>query len=251
MELFPAIDLHDGGAVRLVQGDFGRVRGYGDPVALARSYAFGGARWIHVVDLDAARTGSPANRAVIRTIVERAGVPVQVGGGVRTEDDVAELVGFGATRVVMGTTALREHEVALSSAKRFPGRLALGLDYRRRPDGVFEAAASGWREASGSAVSDVLARFAEAPLGAVVVTAIERDGTGTGPDLDGLVEVLDDCEHPVIASGGVASVRDLEALCALRSPLRDRAPAGVVVGMALLDGSMGVAEAVSACAPSA
>jgi phosphoribosylformimino-5-aminoimidazole carboxamide ribotide isomerase len=251
MDLYCAIDLRDGRAVRLVQGDFDRERVFGDPLELADRYVAHGATHLHVVDLDAARTGTPANRDVVRAIVEQARVPVQVGGGVRSEEDVAQLVGFGATRVVMGTTALVQPEVALRCAARFPGRLALGLDYRRRADGVLEAAASGWERASGSALGEVLARFADQPLGAVVVTAIERDGTGCGPDLEGLIEVLDGCQLPVIASGGVASLRDLETLRALRSPRRGRSPAGVVVGTALVDGRIGVEEAVSACARSA
>lgn len=250
MDLYCAIDVREGRAVRLVQGDFGRERRFGDPLELAERYVAEGGTHLHVVDLDAARSGSPANRDVVGAIVARAGVPVQVGGGVRTEGDVAELLDLGAARVVMGTTALRQPEVARACAARYPGRLALGLDYRRRPDGVLAAAAAGWEVDSGASLSEVLAWFVDEELGAVVLTAIERDGTGRGPDLDGLVEALDGCAHPVIASGGVASVRDLEALGALRSPGRGRSPAGVVVGMALVDGSIGVAEAVRTCAAS-
>lgn len=251
MDLYCAIDLREGRAVRLVQGDFERERRFGDPLELAARYVAEGATHLHVVDLDAARSGRAANRDLVRAIVAEAPVPVQVGGGVRAEHDVAELVGFGADRVVMGTTALAEPDVALRCAARFPGRLALGLDYRRRADGVLEVAAAGWEQASGSALGEVLARFADEPLGAVVVTAIDRDGTGEGPDLDGLIEVLDGCEHPVIASGGVATLGDLEALRSLRSPLRGRSPAGVVVGTALVDGRLEVGEAVSVCTASA
>jgi len=251
MDLYCAIDLRDGRAVRLFQGDFSKERRFGDPVELADRYLAAGATHLHVVDLDAARTGRAAQRDIVKAIVGRSSVPVQVGGGVRSEEDVAELLGFGADRVVMGTTALRHPEVARSCARAHPGRLAVGLDYRRAANGVLEAAASGWAEGSGCSVGDVLASWQDEPLGAIVLTAIDRDGTGTGPDLDGLEEVLDGCEHKVIASGGVGSIEDLHALASLRSPRRGRGPSGVVVGMALLDGSIEITEAVAVCTASA
>jgi len=251
MDLYCAVDLREGRAVRLVQGDFAKERRFGDPLELTDRYLAAGATHLHVVDLDAARTGRAAQRDIVKAIIERSSSPVQVGGGVRSEEDVAELLGFGADRVVMGTTALRDPEVARGCARRYPGRLAVGLDYRRSPDGVLEAAASGWAEGSGSTVGEVLASWRDEPLGAIVLTAIDRDGTGTGPDIDGLEEVLDGCEQPVIASGGVGSIGDLHALASLRSPLRGRGPSGVVVGMALLDGSIEVTEAVAVCTASA
>ncbi|MGH8994822.1 MAG: HisA/HisF-related TIM barrel protein [Acidimicrobiales bacterium] len=251
MQLYCAIDLRDGRAVRLVQGDFGKERGFGDPLEILDHYLDGGAKRLHVVDLDAARTGVPVNRAVVAEIVQRAGVPVQVSGGVRTAEDVATLLGLGADRVVMGTTALRDPEAARASVERHPGRVALGLDYRRGPGGgALRPAASGWEEQGGETVGEVLDAWAGQPLAAVVLTAIERDGTGTGPDLDGLGEVLDSCDHPVVASGGVGAVGDLESLCAFVSPKQGRRADGVVVGTALLEGRIGVREAVAACAPS-
>ncbi len=249
MRLLCAIDLRAGRAVRLVQGDFARERRYGDPVALAERFVAEGARYLHVVDLDAAASGVPVNRALVEAIVERAGVPVQVSGGVRAEDDVAGLVALGAATVVMGTTALRDPEVVVACARRFPGRIVLGLDHRQRPDGVLEPAASGWLEGSGTTVVDQLERWWGVPLAAVVATSIERDGTGTGPDLDALRLVLDASEVPVVASGGVGSLGDLAALAGLRSS-RGRSLDGVVVGTALVEGSFGVEEAMQACARS-
>jgi phosphoribosylformimino-5-aminoimidazole carboxamide ribotide isomerase len=247
MDLFCAIDLRDGQAVRLVQGDFGRQRGFGDPLELADRYVADGATHLHVVDLDAARSGKPVNRPVIKAIVDRVSVPVQVGGGARTEDDVAELIGLGAERVVLGTVALNDPQLALAWPERFPGHLVLGLDYRRRSDGQLEPSASGWLEGSRSTMSDVLDAWSHQPIAAIVMTAIDRDGTGSGPDLVGLADVLDRCDHPVVASGGVGSLGDVEALAALRSPMRGRSPAAVVVGTALVDGSFGVKEAMAAC----
>ena len=253
MELLPAIDLRDGGAVRLVQGDFDRQSDYGDPIALARRFFAAGARWLHVVDLDAARTGLPVNRATIKTIAADArvaGVRVQTGGGVRSAGDVEELLAAGVDRVVLGTAALEDPSLAARCARRHPGAVAVGLDYHRRADGALEAAARGWVEGSGRTVADILAELAGAPLGAVVVTAIERDGTLRGPDMAGLAAVLDATEAPVVASGGVGSAADLVALTALRSPLAGRLLVGAVVGKALVDGRVTMEEAIAACAPS-
>jgi phosphoribosylformimino-5-aminoimidazole carboxamide ribotide isomerase len=246
MELFCAIDLRGGCAVRLVQGDFTRERGFGDPIELADRLVRDGAPRLHVVDLDAARTGTPLNREVVAAILRRVEVPVQVSGGVRTEEDVATLLGMGASRVVMGTTALRRPEVARRAAERFPAQVVLGLDHRGR-GAALEPAVEGWVEGSGTTATHVLEQFADVPLGAVVATAIERDGTGAGPDLEALASVLDLTGHPVVASGGVAGRSDLVELASLRSPQQGRALAGVVVGSAILDGDLTVREAVTAC----
>jgi|SRR5271165_5355114 len=255
MDLLAAIDLRGGEAVRLVQGDFGREQGYGDPVDLARRFVKGGARWLHVVDLDAARTGEPVNREVVLEIAARAGVPVQAGGGVRAAVDVDELLGAGVGRVVLGTAALEDPDLAVDLAERHPGRVALGLDYRRRDDGALEAASRGWTAGSGRTVSELLERVGAAALGAVVVTAIERDGTLAGPDLDGLADVLSLTGLPVVASGGVGSAADLRALAALGvAPATPDGPvrrlAGAVVGKALVDGRVELGEAIAACATS-
>lgn len=251
MELFPAIDLRDGMAVRLVQGDFGRQQAYGDPLALATRWMDGGARWLHVVDLDAARTGEPRNRELVLAIARTAagrGVAVQAGGGVRTPEDAAALLDGGVSRVVLGTAALEDPDLAVRLATRHPGGVALGLDYRPGPEGQAVAASRGWEDSTGATVGQVLAAVAGAPLGAVVVTAIQRDGTLAGPDLTGLAAVLDATELEVVASGGVGTLVHLEALAALRSPGTGRSLAGAVVGKALVDGRMAVEEAVAACA---
>ncbi len=252
MDLLAAIDVRGGAAVRLVQGDFGREQAYGDPVELARRFVEAGARWLHVVDLDAARTGEPANRSVVVEIAAHAGVPVQSGGGVRRAADVDELLAAGVARVVLGTAALEDPGLAVALATAHPGRVALGLDYRRRDDGSLEAASRGWTVGSGHTVAELLERLGAAPLGAVVLTAIERDGTLGGPDLDGLARVLGLTELPVVASGGVGSAADLEALAALRGPAGhvDRRLSGVVVGKALVDGRVQLEEAIAACATS-
>ena len=245
MELYPAIDLLDGGAVRLVQGDFGRRRQYGDPHALANRYVAAGARWIHVVDLEAARTGVPSNRAVVLDIARSVPVPVQVGGGVRSEDDAAELLAGGVDRVVLGTAAQETPDLVARLADRYPGRVAVGLDHTGTQRDV---AVSGWERTGGVTLHEALDRVREIELGAVVVTAIERDGTMQGPDLAGLRTVLSWTTQPVIASGGVRSAADLEALALIHEA--GRRLAGAIVGTALAEGTLAVEEAIAACAPS-
>jgi phosphoribosylformimino-5-aminoimidazole carboxamide ribotide isomerase len=254
MDLYPAIDIRDGGAVRLTQGDFDRQSDYGDPLELAKRYVAGGARWVHAVDLDAARTGRPVNRSTILAIAAALEVPVQSGGGVRTEDDVRELLGGGVRRVVLGTVALDDPALARRLSAEFPGRVALGIDYRLGADGQTEVAVRGWKEGSGRSVADVLGDLAGAGMAAVIVTAIDRDGMLNGPDLDGLRQVLVATDRPVIASGGVATVADVEELVRLEVPsgpepdAAARRLAGVISGKALVEGRMTVEEGVAACA---
>jgi phosphoribosylformimino-5-aminoimidazole carboxamide ribotide isomerase len=251
MELLPAIDLRAGAAVRLTQGDFGRERRYGDPIELAAHYVEGGARWIHVVDLDAARTGVPHERDILDDIVRlarRAAVDVEFGGGIRSEDDAEDLLALGVARVVLGTAALEEPALAARSARRWPGRVAVGLDYRVGPDGRAEAQAQGWLAGSGRSVADLLDLWAHEPIGAVVATAVARDGMLAGPDAEGLRALLRATPLPVVASGGVSQLSDLHALASLE--VQGRALAGVVVGKALVEGCFSVEEGVAACAVS-
>jgi phosphoribosylformimino-5-aminoimidazole carboxamide ribotide isomerase len=153
--------------------------------------------------------------------------------------------------VVLGTAALDDPEFARQAARRHPQRVAIGLDYRRRADGTLETAARGWIESSGRTVASVLEALGDVPLGAAVVTAIERDGTLAGPDLDGLAHVLDATTVPVVASGGVGALADLEALVALRGPRSGRALIGAIAGKALADGRIDAREALAVCATSA
>lgn len=237
MELYPAIDLLDGRAVRLYQGDYNRETIYNDdPVAQARIFEAQGARWIHVVDLDAARSGTPRNRDVIAAIADAVGVPVQTGGGVRDDAAADALFELGVARVVLGTAALEDPELVRRLASRVP--VAVGLDARGR-----EVAVRGWEQGSGRDLLDVAREFADAGVEALIVTEIGRDGTLAGPDLEGLGEVLDATELPVIASGGVGVLDDLRALASLRSA--GRALAGAIVGRAIYEGAFSVAEAIA------
>ncbi len=243
MDLYPAIDLRGGRCVRLTQGDFDRETVYGDdPVAQARIFSDAGAPWIHVVDLDAARTGEPVNRPVIAAIAAAVGVPVQTGGGVRDDASAEALLEAGVARVVVGTAALERPDWAASLAARYPGRVALGLDVRGR-----EVAVRGWTEGSGQQLADVVERFDQAGFAALVVTQIHVDGVGTGPDLDLYAELLETAETEVIASGGVGNAEHVRTLAGLGADRADATPlAGAIVGKALYDGSITIDDALAA-----
>jgi phosphoribosylformimino-5-aminoimidazole carboxamide ribotide isomerase len=252
MDLFPAIDLRGGTAVRLTQGDFDRQQSYGDPLDLAQAYVAGGARWIHVVDLNAARTGVPHEREVVRAIAALAGdsgVRVQSGGGVRTEEDVAALLEAGVTRVVMGTAVLEEPELAVRCARRWPGQVAVGLDYVMDDQGKAQALSHGWQEGTEHPVRPLLAEWAGEPIGAVVATCIKRDGMLRGPDVVGMRSLLGLTGLPVVASGGVGEAEDLRELAALSAD--GRRLEGVIVGKAIVEKRFSVAEGITACAASA
>jgi phosphoribosylformimino-5-aminoimidazole carboxamide ribotide isomerase len=251
MELLPAIDLRGGAAVRLMQGDFDRERRYGDPAELTARYVAGGARWIHVVDLEAARTGVLHERGTLDQILSlaaEADVQVEFGGGIRTEDTAQELFESGVARVVLGTAALEDPALAVRWARRWPGRVAVGLDYRVGGDGEAEALAQGWRSGSGHTVTELLRLWGDEPIGAVVATSVARDGMLAGPDLPGLQAMLAATALPVVASGGVSAIADLAALATLSCA--GRRVAGAVVGKALMEGVFSVDEGLAACAAS-
>jgi phosphoribosylformimino-5-aminoimidazole carboxamide ribotide isomerase len=240
MELYPAIDLVEGRCVRLYRGDYDRETVYGDdPVAQARAFAEAGAPWIHVVDLDAARTGSPDNRPVVAAIAAGVDVPVQTGGGVRDLDSARALHDLGVARIVMGTAALADPDLVAEIASA--QAVAVGLDVRGR-----EVAVRGWTEGSGHDVLDVARWFEDAGVSALVVTQISQDGTLDGPDLAGLELVLADSTLPVIASGGVGTLDDLRDLAALRGG--DRHLDGAIVGRALYERKFTLEAALDAIA---
>lgn len=233
IELYPAIDLLGGRVVRLRQGDYARSTHYGDdPVDVAAGFAAAGAPWIHVVDLDAARSGSPANRPVVGAIAAAVAgrARVQTGGGVRTVADVEALAEAGVARVVMGSAAVARPALVSDAAGVLP--VAVGLDHR---DG--ELAVHGWTEGAGIDLFDALGWFPSAA--AFVITDIGRDGMLTGPDVDGLAAAAAATDVPVIASGGVSSLADLAALRAVPGI------AGVITGKALYEGRFTVREALA------
>lgn len=224
-----------------MEGDFGQETVYdGDPVAVARSFATAGAAWIHIVDLDAARTGDPVNRATIVEMAASVTVPVQTGGGVRTLADAEALLSVGVTRVVVGTAAVERPQLVAEIAERWPGRVAVGLDHR---DG--EVRLRGWLTDGGRRVADMVPAAVASGATAVIVTDISRDGRLTGPDVIGLAGLLEITGAPLVASGGVSSLDDLRVLAGVRA--HGRGLEGVIVGKALHEGTIDVASAVAAC----
>ena len=243
-DLLPAIDLRGGRVVRLEQGAFDRERTYGDdPAEAARSFAADGARWIHVVDLDGARSGARTDEDTLRAVIDAAqdagqGTRIQAAGGIRDEGAAREVLAAGAARVVLGTSALRDADLVATLIDRHgPAAIAVALDVR---DG--RALGDGWVEdAGGPDVDDAVERLAEAGVATFVVTAIARDGLLGGPDLDLLGRVLASTRAAVIASGGIATVADLVAV-------RDLGCSGAIVGRALYEGRFTVPEALAALA---
>jgi len=236
MELIPSIDLRGGRVVRLEQGDYARETVYdADAVRQAQRFAAAGVRRVHVVDLDAARDGGSGNQSLIGAIL--AGCPgtrVQVGGGMRSRARIDAALAAGAERVVVGTAALEQPEMVRDAALAHPGRVVLGLDAR---DG--RVALRGWREVSSLTPVEVLDRFTGVPFAAVLHTEIGRDGLLKGPDVEGTAQLARNTALPVIASGGVGSIEDLERLA------RTRVIAAAVVGRALYSGAISLEQALA------
>lgn len=236
--IYPAIDLRAGRAVRLHQGDFDAETVYDDdPVAVARAFAAAGAEWLHIVDLDAARTGEPANLAKVEAIALAVPCRIQTGGGVRSVEAAGALLSSGAARVVVGTAAVERPELVDELCSLHPGGIAVGLDARGR-----EVAVRGWEQGAGVDLVDLATRFEDVGVAALVVTEIHRDGTMEGPSIDQLLLVLEATDLPVIASGGVGSLRDLQTLAGVR--VGDRRLAGAIAGRAIYEGRFTVAEAL-------
>lgn len=241
MRLYPAIDLRGGKCVRLLKGDFDAETVYDDdPVQVAREFAAAGAEWIHVVDLDAARTGSAANLDVIAAICAAVHCSVQSGGGVRDEEAAAALLDAGVARVVVGTAAVEQPALVDRLCAEHPGRIAVGLDARGRA-----VAVRGWVEGSGADLVELAGRFEHAGVAALIVTEIGRDGTMEGPDLEQLSAVLAVSAIPLIASGGVGTLDDLRALARLR--VNGRELEGAIAGRAIYERRFGVVEAAAVC----
>lgn len=242
MQLYPAIDLRAGNAVRLYQGDYDQETVYGtDPAAQAAAFVAEGAEWLHVVDLDAAKSGDPVNRSVIAKICAAVDVPVQVGGGVRSVDAAKALFDLGVSRVVIGSAAVEQPELVRAVAAEHA--VAVGLDAHGD-----EVATHGWTERTGRTVKDLAAQYADDGVEALVVTEISVDGTLAGPDVDGLTSLLAATSIPIIASGGVGTIEHLLTLASIS--VDGRSFAGAITGRALYEGAFTVAGALDALAAS-
>lgn len=238
MILFPAVDIRDGKAVRLIQGDYEQETKYDDdPVVAARRWVDGGATWLHIVDLDGARAGKPVNLDHVRRIVAAVNVPVQLGGGLRDSKKVEEAISSGAERVVLGTAAVRDPDMAEAIAAAHGDRVVASIDARSG-----KVAAEGWTEESELATTEVIAELTRRGLSRFVYTPVEVDGLMEGPDLDSLREAAEATDGQVIYSGGIGSLDDLRAVGGLGLENVE----GVIVGRALYEQRFTVAEARAA-----
>lgn len=237
MILFPAIDLKEGRCVRLKQGDMDQVTIFNDdPAAQAATFEGQGFQWLHVVDLDGAFAGKPMNAAAVEAILQRVRFPVQLGGGIRDMKTVEGWLGKGVARVIIGTAAVRDPGFVREAAKAFPGKVAVGIDAR---DGF--VAVEGWAETSALAADDLGRRFEDAGVAAIVYTDIARDGMLQGINWDGTIALAHALTIPVIASGGLASMADIERLCAPDAAILE----GAITGRALYDGRIDPAAALA------
>ena len=236
MILFPAIDLKEGLAVRLEQGDMARATVFHrDPGAQAHAFEQQGFEYLHIVDLDGAFAGKPVNAQAVERILETISIPVQLGGGVRDMATIEAWLAKGVTRVIIGTAAVRNPALVREAAKRYPRRIAVGLDAR---DG--KVAVEGWAETSELTALDIARRFEDAGVAAIIYTDISRDGLLKGLNLNATIALADAVSIPVIASGGLASLGDIEALLEPRAKKLE----GAIAGRALYDGRLDPAEAL-------
>lgn len=235
MILYPAIDLKDGQCVRLLRGDMDKATVFGsDPGAKAKKFEDAGAEWLHVVDLNGAFEGKPVNAEAVESILKSVSMPVQLGGGIRSVAQVADWLERGLSRVILGTVAVKDPQVVIEACKAFPGQVAVGIDAR---DGF--VAVEGWAEATETSAVDLAKQFEDAGVAAIIYTDINRDGAMQGPNVDSTRALAEAVSIPIIASGGVSSLRDLEDLKATG------VIAGAISGRALYDGEIDLGEALS------
>ncbi len=235
MEVWPAIDLRGGKCVRLRQGDYDRETVFGeDAVAIARQWADGGAHYLHLVDLDGARDGQPGNLSVVKAILQAVSLSCELGGGIRNEQTIRELLNMGLCRLVIGTLAIRQPDWFRSMCRQFPRRLVLGIDARGG-----KVATHGWLQTTDMAAPEVARQFQDEPLAAIVYTDIATDGMLAGPNVAAMAEMQAAVELPVVASGGVTTCDDVARLAAAGM-------AGCIIGRALYEGTIALPEALAA-----
>lgn len=236
MLILPAIDLLGGRCVRLAQGDYGREKVYSeDPVATAQGFTDEGAEWLHLVDLDGAKSGDPTNLHLVEAIAHRTTLKIEFGGGVRNEETIARALSAGVTRVVLGSVLIKNPEFAAAAFGRFGEQIVAGIDAREG-----RVAVSGWLDTSEVSAADLAVAMAAKGAKRIILTDIARDGMLTGPNLDLLREVSAACGLPMIQSGGISSLEDLTTL----SRMGAEAPEGVIVGRAIYEGKFSVKEAI-------
>jgi phosphoribosylformimino-5-aminoimidazole carboxamide ribotide isomerase len=237
MILYPAIDLKDGNAVRLLRGEMDKATVFNeDPAAQARAFVDAGCEWLHLVDLNGAFAGEPVNAAPVEAILKACDVPAQLGGGIRDMATIETWIEKGLARVILGTVAVENPDLVREAAKAFPGRVAVGIDAR---NGM--VATKGWAEETDVQVTDLARSFEDAGVAAIIYTDINRDGAMQGPNIEATAALAQAVSIPVIASGGVSSLNDLIALRDCGVELN-----GAISGRALYDGAIDLAEAIRA-----
>jgi phosphoribosylformimino-5-aminoimidazole carboxamide ribotide isomerase len=238
MILYPAIDLKDGQAVRLVHGDMEKSTVFNDdPAAQAREFVDAGCTWLHLVDLNGAFAGTPVNAAPVEAILKSCNVPAQLGGGIRDMATIEAWLDKGLARVILGTVAVENPALVREAARAFPGKVAVGIDARNG-----RVATKGWAEETDVMVTDLAKSFEDAGVAALIYTDIMRDGAMGGPNIDATAALARAVNIPVIASGGVSSLADLEAL------KKTGVISGAISGRALYDGAIDLSEALTALA---
>ena len=239
MIIIPAIDIKNGQCVRLAQGDFNRVTVYADnPIDMALAWAQKGAELIHVVDLDGSVAGLPRNAGIILGIVEKVNVPIQVGGGIRTMETIDYYLENGVASVILGTAALQNEELVRAAGKKHAGKIILGIDAL---DG--QVAIQGWTQKTQQSAVELAARYENCGIKAIVYTDIKRDGMETGVNIEATKALAMSVNIPVIASGGVATIADVEKLLAVKGC----DISGVIIGRALYTGAISLTEAIDKC----
>ncbi len=237
MILYPAIDLKDGNAVRLLRGEMDKATVFNeDPAAQARAFVDAGCEWLHLVDLNGAFAGEPVNAAPVEAILKACNVPAQLGGGIRDMATIETWIEKGLARVILGTVAVENPDLVREAAKAFPGKVAVGIDAR---NGM--VATKGWAEETDVQVTDLARSFEDAGVAAIIYTDINRDGAMQGPNIEATAALAQAVSIPVIASGGVSSLDDLIALRDCGVELN-----GAISGRALYDGAIDLAEAIRA-----
>ena len=235
MILYPAIDLKDGNAVRLLRGDMDKSTVFNtDPAAQAREFVDAGCEWLHLVDLNGAFEGEPVNAAPVEAILSQCKVPAQLGGGIRDMATIENWLNKGLQRVILGTVAVENPDLVREAARAFPGHVAVGIDAR---DG--KVATKGWAEETNVMVIDLAKSFEDAGVAAIIYTDINRDGAMQGPNVQATADLANAVSIPVIASGGVSSIADLKALKSCGAPLN-----GAISGRALYDGAIDLGQAL-------
>jgi len=234
MILYPAIDLKDGQAVRLLRGDMAVATVFNDdPAAQAQAFTDAGCQWLHLVDLNGAFAGQPVNAAAVEAILDRVKVPTQLGGGIRDMATIEMWLARGLTRVILGTVAVENPDLVRKAARAFPGQVAVGIDARKG-----RVATKGWATETDVMAPDLARQFEDAGVAAIIYTDIDRDGAMQGPNVTATERLARAVKIPVIASGGVSSLADLTALKATG------VIAGAISGRALYDGALDLGEAL-------